>query len=237
MNIQAVITGDIIRSTHIKEKEILISGIKEAFKEVNTKILGENASFELFRGDSFQILLPEPEKSLITAILIKSRLKSITPGSNFRYSKNNTGKTSILNKKFVPINLLWDARVSVGIGSVDYTTNYLPESQGKAFTLSGHGLDKLKKGMYTLLVNTIWPEVNDEFEASIKLADSIIQRWTSSSAGTFYYATLEGKTQRELVEILKVSQPAIHKRLARANEDAIMALTSRFEKVIKTHIS
>ncbi len=233
MNIQAVLTGDIIKSSKIVETEVLLEGIKDTFHEINKKVLNNKAFFEMYRGDSFQLLLPQVEKSLLTAMLLKSRLRGITVGGKFNYSK--AGKIQTRQHRFPPVHVeqLWDARISIGIGKVSYLGENIKESQGEAFTFSGHELDSLKKEDKTLILKTPWSDVNDEFEVSIYLADAIIRKWSAVSSETMYHALLEEKTQTELVKLLDVSQPAIHKRLVRANEDAISKLIKRFEKVIQ----
>lgn len=42
MTPKAVITGDIIKSSRISDKERLLEGIKTAFKEINRKILNND---------------------------------------------------------------------------------------------------------------------------------------------------------------------------------------------------
>ncbi|PCI06368.1 MAG: hypothetical protein COB81_01055 [Flavobacteriaceae bacterium] len=51
--------------------------------------------------------------------------------------------------------------------------------------------------------------------------ETILLRWSNLSAEAIYYVLLHKKTQQELANILKVTQPAIHKRLDTANLEAI----------------
>lgn len=99
----SIITGDIIGSRKAKSTQ-WIDGLKILFnsfgKSPNT--------WEIYRGDEFQIEISNPELVFLTALKIKSYLKSIG----------------------------LDARMSVGIGTKDYTAKKISESNGSAFVFS-----------------------------------------------------------------------------------------------------
>lgn len=230
----SILTGDIIRSTKIDNIELLIDTLYLAFKEVNNTILDGKASFEIYRGDSFQVKLNNPEKALITAILLKSKLRSATPdGAKF----SSVGEKE--NKKIighVPLHLIWDARISIGIGTTDYLPSKLKESSGQAFTFSGRGLDQLKMEGHTLKIQTPWSEFNEEFDVTAKLVDAMMQKWSVYSAEAIYLTYLKNITQKDLAVELNKSQPAIHKRLINANSSEIGLVIKRFEYLIKKRL-
>ena len=69
----SVITGDIIGSRQQKTKDWV-----EDLKRILSPF-GENPSqWEIYRGDEFQIEIKNPEEALLSAILIKARLKALT---------------------------------------------------------------------------------------------------------------------------------------------------------------
>ena len=82
MNKVAVLTGDLVKSRSIKDGDIgiVINSLKEIFDELNKKILSNKTSFQIFRGDSFQAIIPNPELALVTAIIIRSRLRAFESG-------------------------------------------------------------------------------------------------------------------------------------------------------------
>jgi hypothetical protein len=226
MDINAVITGDLVKSRRIHEGDIdtVINSLKDTFNDINEHLLGGKGKFEIFRGDSFQGLMPQPELALLVSIIIRAKLRTFEP--YFRFAgKRNAGK---------PILYVYsDARISVGIGKVSYNGKTIAESQGEAFEKSGHALDKMKNGDERLTVVTPWEQVNKELDVECKLADVIISRWTSPTAEALYHYFLFEKTQQELANQLKISQPAARKRLVvYGNVNSINAFINRYKELI-----
>ena len=172
--------------------------------------------FEIYRGDSFQGIIESPEKALLIAILIRSRLRSALVGRNDNIGLEN----------------LWDARISIGVGSVEYQSEKIIESDGEAFQYSGKNLDLMKKSGDRLRILTPWEELNEEFDVTCKLIDGIIGKWSQISAQTAYYYFLTNKKQEQLAKQFNISQPAVHKRMITAHIEAIALYIQRFEKII-----
>lgn len=217
MEVYAVITGDIIKSSKIKEEQRshLLKTLKSTFQKINKLLIKEEkVPFEFYRGDSFQAVLKKPQLALLTGLIIRAKLRSITESENRE-----------------PI-AYWDARISIGIGSIAYKAKNLAESDGAAFQLSGRGLDEMKK-RNSLSIRTIWPEVNEEFEVACALSETIISRWTVAQAEVIYPYLLENKTQQELARKFNISQVAVSKRLmVSGNMDAMEKFIKRYEKLI-----
>lgn len=222
----AVLTGDLVKSRTIKDGDIetVINSLKEIFDELNQKILSNKASFQIFRGDSFQAIIPDMELALVTAIIIRARLRTFESA----YKENDTKKS---NK---PINYAYtDARIAIGIGDVSYWGNKISESQGEAFQKSGHLLDKLKKENERLGIDTPWENINKEFQVESKLADAVISRWTANTAMAVFLNLLDKKNQSELASVLNISQPALHKRLVTyGNIGCINSFIERYNELI-----
>lgn len=226
MNIKAVITGDIVKSGRIKDADIVpvLNSLKETFKEINTKLLNGEGSFEIFRGDSFQGLIPKPEVALLVSFIIRARLRSYAP------SRSITNKLII--KKPI-LNAYTDARIAIGIGEVSYQNDPIQESHGEAFEKSGRALDALKPDNERITIVTPWDDINSELTVECKLVDAIISRWTSSTAEAMYYYLLIEKNQLELAKILKIKQPSVHKRLViYGNAPGIQAFLERYQSLI-----
>ncbi len=216
--IYAVITGDIINSSRIREgdRENLLKELKHSFYEINERLIREvKTPVEMYRGDSFQMVIKKPDQALLISLIIRAKLRGITT-----------------SQKKEGVNY-WDARISIGIGGIDYEAEKIVESDGEAFQLSGRGLDDMRKKQ-RLSIYTIWPEVNDEMEVACALSDVIVNRWTVSQAKVIYPYLLENKTQQELAEEFEITQGAISQRLTEAgNMDAMKLFIKRFEKLIK----
>ena len=65
----AIITGDIINS-RVVDPQLWMDKLKEILNTVGS----EPMDWEIYRGDSFQ-LKTEPQKALLTAILLKSSIR------------------------------------------------------------------------------------------------------------------------------------------------------------------
>ncbi|GAA0893653.1 hypothetical protein GCM10009122_33320 [Fulvivirga kasyanovii] len=217
----AVITGDIISSKKIGERGHLNEVLKASFDIVDRKVLKATGSFEIYRGDSFQGVIEDPAKALLAAILIRARLRA------WDYTDTNDTK---------PLQELPDARLSIGIGTISYKADKIVESDGEAFQYSGQLLDSMKQAGMELAIRTPWDEVNDELGVVCKLLDAIINRWSSAMAEAACLYLQEDVTQLELSAKLKISQPAVHKRLASANIDAVEAALNRFNKLITRNL-
>jgi hypothetical protein len=227
----AVITGDIVKSRFIKDGDIekLINSLKETFDELNEKILSNRASFQIFRGDSFQAIIPNPELALETAIIIRAKVRAFES----RYKEKGSKKS---NK---PINYAYtDVRTAIGIGDVRYFGDKISESQGEAFEKSGYLLDKLKKENERLGIISSWEKINNELNIESKLADAVISRWTANTSIAVFHYLLDKKNQSELATILNISQPALHKRLVTyGNIGCINAFIERyFELITKSQL-
>lgn len=230
MEINAVITGDLVKSRRIHEGDIdaVIKSLKNTLNDINEYLLGGKGKFEIFRGDSFQGLIPHPKHALLVSIIIRAKLRTFEPSFNF--ARKRKAEKPILHA-------FTDARISIGIGKTSYNGKTITESQGEAFEKSGYALDKMKKENERLTIVTPWEDINKELEVECKLADVIISRWTSSTAEALYHHFLFEKTQQELAKKLKVSQPAMHKRLmVYGNVNSIRCFINRYQELISKTI-
>lgn len=124
----AVLTGDIIKSHLLSGKLSKIQeSLKSIPKEFNKKYEKSiESNIDIFRGDSWQLVLYQENLAIRLALFIKAYL----------LSEQNV-KT----------------RISIGIGIVDkIEKNNISESYGKAFELSGKSLDNLDKQQELYLV-------------------------------------------------------------------------------------
>jgi hypothetical protein len=205
MNNKAIILGDLVKSRTLKIPDVsrILISLKKKYSEINHRLLHNKGSFEIFRGDSFQAFIPEPEKAVLISIIIRAWLRTFEPSENKRKIKRNK-----------PILYAYsDARIAIGIGAISYIANSLAESHGEAFEKSGYAFDDLKKNKNRLMISTPWVEINKELKVECKLADAIISKWTPSTSEAMYYYLLYNSNQEKLAKILKISQPGVHKRI------------------------
>ncbi|WP_071145156.1 hypothetical protein [Bacteroides ihuae] len=208
MKIRGVITGDIVSSSSIqlewREKLLL------AMQEIAEDLKGiSHLQIEFFRGDSFQILVEQPAKTLLVAVLFRAGLISRTP----QKSKKR-----------------WDARISIGVGEVSSLANNIVVSDGEAFHFSGREMDNIKKKRLTL--RTRWGYVNEELSVSTAFADDIISGWTQAQAEAIYLVLLHDITQREVASRIDKSPQTVSKILGAAKEYLIKKYLERYQQLI-----
>lgn len=225
MGVDAVITGDLVKSRKINDADIekVINSLKGTFDEINRQLLNGKGTFEIFRGDSFQGLIPQPELAMLVAIIIRARLRTYEP--SFGSATHRTSKPIIYAYS--------DARIAIGVGTIRYNAGRITESQGEAFQKSGNSFDALSKENERLAVMTPWENINTELTVSCKLADALISRWTASTAEAMYHHLLYGINQKELATKLAITQPGVHKRLViYGNINNIQAFIDRYQELI-----
>ena len=172
----------------------------------------------IYRGDSFQGITSEPESALKDAILLRLRLIS---GFN-------------VEEKFPRI----DARVSIGVGEIDrlpdegYRLGDVGEMNGEAFEYSGLQLDRIKNERRNLAVKTPWEETNQELEIHCKMIDRLIDRWTKKKCEAVMYR-LEGRTLKEIGEMLNIDGSAVHYRLAQTDYEIVELIIQSYSDVIR----
>lgn len=225
MNIKAVITGDLVKSSRIKDADMapVINSLKNTFKEINIQLLNGKGSFEIFRGDSFQGLIPNPGLALLVSIIIRAHLR--------RYEPSKVQGQDKLNKPI--LNAYSDARIAIGVGEISHKANRISESQGDAFEKSGRALDALKPDNERLSIVTPWEDINSELTIECKLADAIISRWTATTAEAMFHYLLYNRNQLELATLLKITQPGVHKRLViYGNMPSVQSFLNRYHDLI-----
>ncbi|WP_192349878.1 hypothetical protein [Algoriphagus sp. Y33] len=205
----ALLTGDIINSRELKDQNLWIQPVKNLLSN-----WGEPPKqWEIFRGDSFQLEIPDPKESLLAALRIKALIKSL----------HNPDE----NKRSSPI----DVRMAIGIGTKTYDAPRISESNGEAFVRSGEKFEQLKGEMITLAINSPWKEWNIEMNLYLKLAGIQMDSWSISS-GELMSEMLSNpdRTQAEIGEVLHINQNSVSKRYKTAHGEDIMAMEKLFRK-------
>ncbi|WP_347925339.1 transcriptional regulator [Pontimicrobium sp. SW4] len=198
----SVITGDIIRSTKHVNPNIWLNSLKGALSMLESK----SNKWEIYRGDSFQIEITNPNNSFIDAIYIKACIKMIK-------------------------NL--DVRLAIGIGDKTYQGKKVSESNGEAFVFSGETLENLKKDKQNLRIKTINNKIDEELNLYFKLALTFMDSWTVNSA-EIVKLSIENPDalQHELAAIIGTKQDAISKRQKRAGLEHILELDKMYRHKI-----
>jgi hypothetical protein len=171
----AVLKGDIVNSSKIdnsslfnlmKKIESLVSGIK-AKKNYDVVC-------DLTDGDSFYVLLNNPEYAIEVAVLLRATVLS-----------NNS-----------------DVRICIGFGNdVPVVDERLSISQGSGFVHAGRGLNRILKKQ-RLVVSTDNENVQEDLNVCCMLLSLVISEWSAHTAELLFRVVF-GQTNDEILEIYK----------------------------------
>lgn len=208
----AVITGDIVHSRKAGKASAWLVPFK---KLLNT--WGKSPeTWEIYRGDSFQVRITEAESALWHAFCIKSLIKSIL----------------ITDAEGKSIRL--DVRMAIGIGEDGFKTKKITESNGDAFIRSGEQFEKLQSEKVNLSLQSPWPEWDNDMNLKIRLGLIAMDNWSINSAELMFIILQQPQLkQTEISGILGIEQNSVSGRYSRAYAGEIMALEQNFREQVK----
>jgi hypothetical protein len=197
----SILTGDIIDSRTQPQSGEWMGALKKLLNRFGKSPL----HWEIYRGDEFQLEIPNPEDALLAAFEIKALMR---------------------------MHRL-DVRISIGIGDKSYTAKKISESNGTAFVRSGESFEQLKKQKLTLVVNTGNSELDAELNLMIQLALTFLNSWLPQSAELFITSIrYPNLSQEELGAKLGIAQAAVSRRRKRSQLDLVLELDKYYRKRI-----
>tara|TARA_R110000868_G_scaffold37111_10_gene131537 strand:- start:22724 stop:23338 length:615 start_codon:yes stop_codon:yes gene_type:complete len=180
----SIITGDIINSRTSNTKKWM-----ETLKVVLEREGDNPETWEIYRGDSFQVEIKNPKEALYRAIQIKAAVKQ---------QKNV------------------DVRMCIGIGDKSYSSDRITESNGTAFLHSGQGFEELKKNKQTLSIVTSDKGFDDEMNLMIRLILIVMDNWTPAVAEYVELSLGSALLQEQIAKLLNISQSSVSERNQRS---------------------
>lgn len=215
----AVLTGDIAGSRRLSrrvrtELPAALRGIASTARERFAKAVCH--PIDVFRGDSWQLLVREPSRSLRIALFMRANLRAAFEETRV------------------------DTRVAIGVGTVDFVPETdISGGDGEAFRLSGRALDEMGRGfrMAVALSPGFPKSTNRLLDAVAKLIDVQAASWTQRQAFAVGKALL-GLTQEEIGEAWMehpISQQTVAQHLASAGWNAIDYALSVTEPILESH--
>ena len=210
--LKGIITADIIGSTSIDadargELPELINQLTDELQEVS------QIQVEIFRGDSFQVMVQEVEKTPLVAVLLRAGLRK----SELRSKTKNL-----------------DARMAIGIGKVSYINEKITLSDGEAFILSGREFDELGKRKLSILTPS--EDVNAELRVETAFLDDVISHWTRQQSECIYNALLTNAKQYQLASDDNTSRQNVGKKLSAAKERLVRMYLDRVSFLIRERL-
>ncbi|WP_343855263.1 hypothetical protein [Algoriphagus jejuensis] len=208
----AVIKGDIVASRKVEDQDIWLKPLKDLLAKWGST----PEQWEVVWGDFFQVEIPNPADALQVAFEIKTLVKKTKPLASEK-------KMSII-----------DVRMAIGIGEKTYSGKRISESNGTAFIYSGEKFDTLKKENATIGVKSNWQTFDEEVNLYLKLTNTLMERWTVSSAELMDIVLQNPDvTQEEIGRQLGIKQSGVSGRWSRACIDEILKVESMFRKKIE----
>jgi hypothetical protein len=229
MEVKAIITGDIISSRDIEatKRQKLYLDLDAFLQSMIKKWI---ATYETYRGDSFQCEVKETEQSLRVALMIKAYIVSYASEGKTapRERLSLAGKSAPSAQKGY-FNKEFDIRLAIGMGQVDFLNKKkITTSDGEAFRLSGEALDEMKDGNETLTINTNNEGLNTDLIPMIILVDALTQKWTQNQAELVLFK-LMGKKDEDMAKEWGVTVSAVTQRKKTAQWSAIEVGVQYFE--------
>jgi hypothetical protein len=208
----AVITGDIVRSSALSpaERRRLLKVIEAGSRSIR-KILGAGIPMDIdvFRGDSWQMLVTEPAQSLRAALMFRALLRWQMESHQF------------------------DTRLAIGIGTVDLPPRKrVSEGSGDAFRHSGTALDGLKKRR--MCFSFPGSDCERPLDVVIHLLDEIAVHWTDKQAHAVIGA-MQGWTQEKIARSWgdpPITQQTAAQHLEGAGWNAVDRGLGEFERLL-----
>lgn len=198
----AVITGDLVGSSTLTKNEFkqvlaLLEQRLQSFKK------GFAAEWEFYRGDSFQVVLKQPQHAARAAVLLASEL--IAAGHQ--------------------------ATISMGVGAYRTLEDRPSLSQGQAFELSGRGLDESARGELTF--QSGHQNLNDTLGLSTRFVSFLLNGLTRKQAQVLgLYVDMNCAEHQALADKLGTSRQNVSSHLKRSGASLIEDYIGLFARLM-----
>lgn len=194
---QAVLTADIVDSTGLfpSVSQKLMQGLHQL-------LLG--TVHEFYRGDSFQVFLPDARLAL--RLVMQCRALAIATAGT-------------------------DIRLSIGIGKARKPAGKPGAAKDPAFVLSGRGFDRMVKAKTRLTIHTAEPLPAEGLQVIAAWGNTIFDKMTARQAAVIV-GLLAGRSQQDMARQLKKSKSTVHQHAAAANWDSIELLLRHYTNIV-----
>ena len=208
--IKGVITGDLVNSSNIAAE--WRQTVVDALNTCATDFMSLTPiKIDMYRGDSFQVVVDSPEQALSVAIALRASLRASTPDKSEA----------------------WDARLSVGIGEISFESNNIVTSDGEAFRLSGRSFDNI--GKKRLSISTTWADFDNAIELVTRFADEVITSWTTKQAKVVYQSILFPKLQKDMADELDMTRQNFNYLWGASKGQLILDYIEYYKSLIKKY--
>ncbi len=209
----AVVTGDIVDSSKlsVEERQRLHRNMKDGSK-VLRKVFKESIPLDVdvFRGDSWQLLVADPAVSLRIGLFYRAFLRAAAAASKI------------------------DTRMAIAIGTVDFVPDdRVSGGDGQAYRYSGKALEEMTKAS-NMCFRFPEREIEESLDVLVHLLDVLAMNWSDKQALAITGA-LQGLKQEEIGSLWKpaITQQSVNRHLQRAGWFPVEKAIGFFEKQLK----
>jgi hypothetical protein len=211
----AVITGDIISFSKLptEHRQGLNRIMKKGSEAVRKTFKGTvPLEADVFRGDSWQLLVSDAAVSLRVGLFLRAYLRAaIGIGTN-----------------------KLDTRMAIGVGTVDFVPDdRVSSGDGEAYRYSGNALEQMSRAS-NMCFRFPGREIEEPLDVLIHLLDVLAMNWSDKQALAITGA-LQGLKQEEIGRLWKppITQQSVNRHLQRAGWFAIEKAIKFFENSLK----
>jgi hypothetical protein len=206
----AVITGDIVSFSKLPtEKRQTLSRIMKNGSETLRKTFKGSVPLEadLFRGDSWQLLVSDAALSLRVGLFFRAHLREAM----------GTGK--------------FDTRMAIAVGTVDFVPDdRVSKGDGQAYRHSGNALEQMTRGS-NMCFRFPGYEIEESLDVLVHLVDVLAMNWSEKQALAITGA-LQGLKQEKIGSLREppITEQSVNRHLQRADWFAIEKAIGFLEK-------
>jgi hypothetical protein len=206
----AVITGDVVSFSKLPtEKRQTLNRIMKKGSEAVRKAFKGSVPLEVdvFRGDSWQLLVSDAALSLRLALFFRAYLRAAM----------GTGK--------------FDTRMAIGVGTIDFVPDdRVSKGDGQAYRHSGNALEQMTKAS-NMCFRFPGRDIEESLDVLIHLMDVLAMNWSEKQALAVTGA-LQGLKQEKIGSLWKppITQQSVNRHLQRAGWFAVEKAVGFFEK-------
>ncbi len=212
-SLYAIATGDVISSSRLSagRRRALHETMTATSRALRQAFRGAiPIEVDIFRGDSWQMLVSSPALALRAALFYRAGVRS------------RMGSHRV------------DMRIAIAIGTLDFIPGKrLSEGDGEAFQLSGKALDSMGKNASMAFRFQDRPE-EKVLDVVVKLVDALAARWSDKQALAVTGA-LQGWKQDKIAKTCwsePISQQAVAQHLSRAAWSSVETGLVYFEETV-----
>jgi hypothetical protein len=201
----AVLTTDIVHSTQLNATDYsaVMTTLEKLLKSHELKY---ECKFEIFRGDSFQVLYPNIIDAMKSALSIRLFLQSGIDCPAVKLTQ------------------------SLATGSIDKASTKLSSSLGEAFILSGRALDKASRG--DLIVNISSNVGANDLTISTLFLHHLLDGLTEKQAEVlYYYIDFDFPEQQSIADHMNMTRQNITAHLKRSGAELVKAYLLGYRKI------